>query len=105
MSHATSPANRTAWARLKVAMVFLSTIRSALETAKPDSMKTAKAAKKEITPANPLDNTLMRNDTIPPRSKNVRVDGRTKRRLYLLARVSVAERVLGICLVEDVDDN
>ncbi len=68
-------------------------------------MKTANAGKKEITPANPLDNTLRRNDTIPPRSKSVRVDGRTNRCLYLLARVSVAERVLGICLVEDVDDN
>lgn len=86
-------------------MVFLSAIRSALETANPDSMKTANAGKKESAPANPLDTTLRRNDTIPPSSKNVRVDGRMKRCLYLLARVSVAERVLGICLVEDVDDN
>jgi hypothetical protein len=83
----------------------LSTIRRALEIAEPDRMKTVKAKAKVRTPASPLDRSESRRDATAPYSSRKGVDGRTKRCLYRLARISVAELVCGLLSAYDVDDN
>ena len=92
--------------RLNVAMVCLSEIRSALETADTESTKITRAGRKEESPRIPLEATLRKKETIPAYRRRNAVEGRTKRCLYLLARTSVAERWWTPCSAEeDVDDN
>lgn len=77
----------------------------ALEIAAADRTNTATAVRDERMPPKPLDNVDRSKDVIPPKSNSSEVGGRTKRCLYRLARISVAERVCGPCSLDDVDDN
>ena len=88
-----------------MAIVFLSAIRRALETAEMERIRTATAGKNENRPRVPLEARLRSNVAIPEYKRRRGVEGSTKRCLYLLARASVAERFECSSAEEDVDDN